>query len=80
VVEAIDHGLDDKAEAVHIGFQLLNLRADRLHCTGVDTLNCTGVKALHWSLHCCGCAFLPSLGAPALARLNFSLGRQRGRP
>jgi hypothetical protein len=47
VVEAVDHGLDELAEAMDLVFKPI----ETLHCTGVDAVHCTGVYLLHWSLH-----------------------------
>jgi hypothetical protein len=51
MVEALDQRLDELAEALHLGFELLHIGAEHLHCTGVYTVHCTGVDGLHWSLH-----------------------------
>jgi len=51
MVEALDHHLDELVEARDPSFQLLNIGAEHLHCTGVYTALHRCID-LHWSLHC----------------------------
>jgi hypothetical protein len=70
MVEPIDHGLDEVAEALNLALKPIQ----PLHCTGVDRM--------HWSLHWCRVPILPRLRhasgvCPTMgARLDLSLSLQ----
>jgi hypothetical protein len=69
VVKAIDQGLDELAQTLHLVFEPIEPRhwssVKGIHCTGVYTVHCTGVGELHWSLHWWRWVLLPGLGALA---------------
>jgi hypothetical protein len=75
MIEAIDHRLNNVAEAYNLVFQTLQ----PLHWSSVERLHCTGVESLHWSLHwsrgglLADLSCLPGVGSPSGPGLNFAL-------